>query len=125
MTENTKNFKVSEFACKCGCQPNKVQQSIINLCQKIRDKAGIPIRVNSGYRCEKHNAKVGGVKGSQHTLGLAADLSCAKGAKYLLNCVMRLYDAGEIPELQFCKEYKSWIHVDCGKKRNRVFDLLK
>ena len=124
MAENTKNFKVSEFACKCGCG-NKVKQSIIDLCQKIRTKAGIPVRVNSGYRCEKHNAKVGGVSGSQHCAGVAADLSCAKGAKFLISTVKELYEAGEIPELKFCKEYKSWIHVDCGKTRHNVFDLLK
>ena len=124
MVVDTKNFKVSEFACK-HCGENKVQQKLINMLQIIRDEAGIPIRVNSGYRCEVHNKNVGGVKGSQHTLGVAADLSCAKGAKFLLNIVQKLYNEKRLPDLQFCKEYKSWIHVDCGKKRNNVFDLLK
>ena len=124
MAVDTKNFKVSEFACK-HCGENKVQQKLINMLQIIRDEAGIPIRVNSGYRCEVHNKNVGGVKGSQHTLGVAADLSCAKGAKFLLNIVQKLYNEKKLPDLQFCKEYKSWIHVDFGKKRNNVFDLLK
>ena len=35
MATDTKNFKVSEFACKCGCG-NKVQQKLINMLQVIR-----------------------------------------------------------------------------------------
>lgn len=124
MATDTKNFKVSEFACKCGCG-NKVQQKLINMLQVIRDEAGIPIHVNSGYRCPAHNAKVDGVKGSQHTLGVAADISCSKGAKFLLKIVQELYAQDRLPDLQFCKEYSSWIHVDCGKKRNKVFEVLK
>ena len=124
MAQDTKNFKVSEFACRCGCG-NEVKQELINMCQKIRDEAGIPIRVNSGYRCKEYNARVNGVPGSQHILGVAADLSCSKGAKFLLGIIEKLYKEGKLPELQFCKEYKTWIHVDCGKKRNNVFDKLK
>ena len=32
-----------------------------------RDVAGIPFKVNSGYRTPKHNKKIGGVKNSSHT----------------------------------------------------------
>jgi len=126
MANDTKNFKVSEFVCRCGCdnEGKNVQQSLIDMCQKIRDEAGIPIRINSGYRCPAHNAKVNGAKGSQHILGVAADLSCSKGAKFLLGVIQKLYSEGKLPELQFCKEYKTWIHVDCGKKRNNIFQLL-
>ena len=124
MVHDTKNFKVSEFACKCGCG-NRVQQKLIDMLQVIRDKAEIPVRVNSGYRCAEHNAKVGGVKGSQHIQGVAADISCSKGAKFLLKIVQELYAEGELPDLQFCKEYSSWIHVDCGRKRNKVFEVLR
>jgi uncharacterized protein YcbK (DUF882 family) len=36
---------------------------------------GGPIYVTSGYRTEFHNEKVGGVSGSSHLKGLAADVS--------------------------------------------------
>ena len=98
MAQGTKNFKVSEFACKCGCG-NEVKQELIDMLQIIRDRAGIPIRVNSGYRCPKHNAAVGGVKGSYHTQGLAADLSCSKGAKELYLTIQKLWNDGKIPDL--------------------------
>lgn len=121
MAQDTKNFKVSEFACKCGCD-NKVKQELIDMCQVIRDRAGIPIHVNSGYRCAAHNAKVGGVKGSQHTLGVAADLSCSKGARFLWSITKELYAKGKLPNLQYCKLYSTWIHIDCGKKRNHIWE---
>ena len=34
MANDTKNFKVSEFACKCGKCENKIEQKI-NIAQKI------------------------------------------------------------------------------------------
>ena len=90
MANDTKNFKVSEFTCKCGCNQNKIDQRVIDMAQTIRDAIGVPVRINSGYRCEKHNAKVGGVKGSYHSQGLAADLSCSKGAEVMDDTVKRL-----------------------------------
>ena len=124
MAENTKNFKVSEFACKC-CGKNEIQQALINLVQKIRDKLGVPVRINSGYRCPKHNAEVGGVKNSTHVRGLASDLSCSLGAKAILKAIQELDKEGKIDEMSFCKEYKTFIHVDCGQKRRNRYDLLK
>lgn len=42
-----------------------------------RERLGKSITVNSGYRCPKHNAEVGGVANSQHMKGEAADVCCA------------------------------------------------
>lgn len=120
---DTKNFKVSEFACKCGCGFAAIDQRIIDMAQKIRDKLDVPVRVNSGCRCEKHNARVGGVKNSYHTKGLAADLSCALGAKKIIAAIRELDEAGELCDLRYCKEYKSWVHIDCGRERNKKYDL--
>ena len=126
MAQDTKNFKVSEFACKCGCGFDKIDQRVMNMAQALRDELGVPVRVNSGCRCEKHNAdpKVGGVKGSKHTKGLAADLSCSKGNKALWNAAKKLYSEGKLPDLDFCRirGYKSWIHIDCGGQRNNRWD---
>jgi uncharacterized protein YcbK (DUF882 family) len=42
--------------------------------EELRKEVGKPIKITSGYRCEKHNADVGGVKNSQHTKGTAVDV---------------------------------------------------
>lgn len=123
MNHNTKNFKVKEFACKCGCGFDSVDQKVIDMCQKIRDKLGVPVKINSGCRCAKHNQKVGGVKNSQHTLGLAADIACSLGAKKIVQAIKELHAGGELEELRYCKEYTSWVHVDCGKVRKNIFDV--
>ena len=114
---DTKNFKASEFACH-HCGENHIKQEVINLCQKIRTALGVPVRVNSGYRCPAHNAKVGGVKGSKHTLGMAADLSSSVPAIEMFDKVKQLQAKGELPELGYCILYKrkNFIHVDIAKR---------
>ena len=123
MANDTKNFKVSEFACKCGCGHNPIDQRVIDMAQTIRDALGVPVRVNSGCRCEKHNAKSGGVKGSKHTKGLAADLSCKLGAVKMFDTVKRLHAEGKLPELDYCIRYKTFIHIDCGGKRKSLWEI--
>ena len=119
---DTKNFKDGEFACK-HCGENKIDQRVMNMAQAIRDYVGVPVKVNSGYRCEKHNSAVGGVKGSYHTKGLAADLSCEKGGQVLYLAAQRLFAEGKLPDLAWCKYYikKDFIHIDCGHKRTTRF----
>ncbi len=95
------------------------------MAQIIRDELGVPVKVNSGYRCEKHNARVGGVKGSFHTKGTAADLSSSIGADKMFMAVQKLWHDGKLPELDYCIYYakKNFIHIDCGRKRKNTFEV--
>ena len=75
-------FKEKEFACKCcGQLPPLARENVKALVSvvldPVREKLGMPVVVNSGYRCEKHNKDVGGVRNSQHLRGEAADVTCA------------------------------------------------
>lgn len=75
-------FTEKEFKCRCcGELPAEVQGNVkalvANVLDPAREKLGLPITVNSGYRCKKHNAEVGGVAQSQHLLGEAADIAPA------------------------------------------------
>ena len=123
MAHNTTNFNVNEFSCKCGCGFNIIDQRVINMAQTIRDALGVPVRVNSGCRCKKHNANVGGVKGSNHTKGLAADLSCSKGSKVMFDTVKKLHAEGKLPNLDYCIRYRTFIHIDCGGKRKSLWEV--
>ena len=75
----TKNFKKEEFDSKDGAEmPKDVLENIKLLAkyvQIIRNEAGVPLVINSGYRSPQHNAKVGGVKNSYHVQGKASDLN--------------------------------------------------
>ena len=75
-------FKEKEFACRCcGELPpfarENIEALVRNVLDPVREKLGRPIVVNSGYRCEKHNKDVGGVRNSQHMKGEAADIAPA------------------------------------------------
>ena len=124
MAQDTKNFKVSEFACK-HCGENEIDQRVINMAQVIRDEVGVPIRVNSGYRCKTHNATVSKVQNSKHIFGQAADLSCSIGALDLYLAIHKLYVLGKLPDLDYCIFYpfKNFCHIDCGGKRSKVFAI--
>ena len=68
------HFQKSEFACKCGCGYDAINYNLVSLLEDIRAHfGGNPLIVTSGCRCATHNANVGGVQGSRHVLGKAAD----------------------------------------------------
>ena len=125
MPVDTKNFKVSEFACKC-CSKNNIQQQVIDMCQKIRYELNMPININSGYRCPKHNAKVSKAKSSRHMLGRAADLSSSGGALSILLAVHKLFLDGKLPELGYCIYYpnRNFVHVDLDiRPSGKIFEV--
>ena len=75
----TRNFNLSEFECKCGCEmPDDVLENIKKLAEElqvVRDYVHEPININSAYRCKKHNRSIGSKDTSQHVLGKAADIT--------------------------------------------------
>lgn len=78
---------------------------VLNPC---RAKYGNPVIVTSGYRSPELNARVGGVKNSQHQFGLAADLVCSN----LPLLFEILKSNGNVDQLLFEHNAKSrWLHV--------------
>jgi hypothetical protein len=73
----SRNFNEREFACRhCGTlPPGGMNPRLIEGLQRIRDHYGVPVTINSGYRCPVHNTNVGGARNSQHLLGTAADFT--------------------------------------------------
>ena len=67
------------FACACGACPPDFQVTsalaLLDCLDRLRARVGHPLRVTSGVRCPAKNARVGGVVGSEHTTGEAADLA--------------------------------------------------
>lgn len=72
------NFTTDEGRCRCGCglgaDAAEYPPEVVNLVQGMRDIKGGPLWVNSWFRCQRHNAAVGGVESSAHTRGTAVDL---------------------------------------------------
>lgn len=85
----SKNFRVSEFLCHGSscCSTGKIDADLVTILQKIRDHFGKPVYISSAYRCPTWNKEVGGVSGSYHLRGQAADIKVegvapAEVAKY-------------------------------------------
>lgn len=81
-----------------------------NVLDPIRRMWGRPIIVNSGYRCPKLNAAVGGSATSQHMKGEAADITAGDPTKNkeLFDMIKR--SAIPFDQLIDEKGYR-WIHV--------------
>lgn len=112
----TKNFNISEFQCKCGCDmPYDVIKNIKLLAENlqiVRDVLGEPIRINSAYRCEAHNKSIGGVSNSQHILGKASDVVVSNlSTEEVYTALDRLMDGKFISQGGLGK-YNTFTHYD-------------
>lgn len=94
----------------------------------LRDKIGIPVIVNSAYRCKRLNELVGGSKTSQHLKGQAADIQTVGDKKN-----RELFElAKELEFDQLIWEYgddtrPDWVHISyCeGKNRHQILRAVK
>lgn len=109
------NFKVSEFKCNDGSDKVLISDELVTLLQNIRDHFSAAVVINSAYRTETYNQKVGGATHSQHVLGTAADivisgvspLQVAQYAEYLQ------------PKSGGIGVYTTFTHVDVRETRSR------
>lgn len=109
---NLTYFKDSEFACKCGCKEAKMDEDFVKRLDKAREFAGIPFKINSGYRCAKHNKAVKGSPTSSHLAGLAVDISATTSAsKFAI--VNALLDVG----FTRIGVGNSFVHVDADTSK--------
>lgn len=117
----TKNFHLSEFACKDGTPvPDKYLDNVKELAanlQRLRDYIGEPIHVNSGYRTKSYNKKVGGAPASQHLTASAADIATKnRSPKEVKAIIEKLIKEGKM-ESGGIGLYMGWVHYDLGAVR--------
>lgn len=94
----------------------------------LREAWGSAIKVNSGYRCEKLNKKVGGSKTSSHKDGFAVDLKPVNGLiDEFFEFVKKYFIENEIPFDQIIDEHsgdKHWVHIGYknlkGEQRKQI-----
>lgn len=72
-----KYFKTAEFDSpdEIG-SGKKMDEKFVKMLDKARHIADIPFKINSAYRTEKWNERVGGRVGSSHLKGVAVDIHC-------------------------------------------------
>lgn len=80
------HWSMGELSCRCACKGHLAPTIFANLTglavkvlEPLRLMWGRALTATCGYRCPAHNKKVGGVPGSEHTKGIAADLTEGDG----------------------------------------------
>ena len=78
-----KYFKEREFGCHGGCGKGyeDMDEDFLFKLDRARGIAGVPFKLNSAFRCWKHNKEVGGSENSSHPEGCAVDIACTNSYK--------------------------------------------
>ena len=105
-------------------QFNNLKALCVNVLQPIREAYGKPIKVSSGFRCEKLNKAVGGSATSEHRYGMAADIHSLSDTLLDNMELWRVIRSLDLDFGQLIWEYGSnvgpdWIHISYNPKRNR------
>lgn len=96
------HIRMRELACKCDrdCEGKYLDDigdarsmSFLRRIGELRHEFGLPIKVNSGFRCPVHNAEEGGSPDSAHIYKVALDLYPLEGM---------WYDLAHLAEMQGC-----------------------
>jgi zinc D-Ala-D-Ala carboxypeptidase len=97
----------------------RLSHTLAMLNEAATQRFGRGLTVSSAYRSPALNQAVGGVPGSDHLLGLAADIEVpgVSVETFAAFCEEALY-AAETPYHQLINEYGRWVHVGLAKAGN-------
>lgn len=108
----SENFKVNEFRCKDGSDRILIDVSFVqNKLQAIRNHFGAAVTINSGYRTESYNTKVGGAKASYHMKGQAFDI-VVEG-----HTPLEVAQYAQTLDINGIIQYNGFVHVDSRPSR--------
>jgi len=111
----SKNFKLKEFECPC-CKRVMLDSRLLKGLVMLRIIMNRPVRISSGYRCEKENKRVKGHKTSYHMAGMAADIKVKDIS------ISSLADFAESIGFKGIGIYKKHLHVDIRETLYRWVD---
>ena len=126
-TAETLHIPNTPLKCHITALQNLVQRCL----EPTRQHFGLPIQVNSGYRCPQLNAAVKGASNSQHLAGEAADITiprkhwpfCYTSSEQIARLLFTwMKDNVDLDQLILEHSGTSWwVHVSCriNFRRNR------
>lgn len=91
---------------------HEMQPIFLEQLDLAREISGVPYVINSGFRTPEHNAEVGGVPGSSHLTGWAADIRTDSSNRRFL--VLNGLIAAGFNRLGVGQNF---IHVDCDPSK--------
>ena len=99
--------------CPC-CGTGNLSEELIRRLHVVEDVLMVTLHINSGFRCKKHNAEVGGSKTSSHLKGLAADVRI-EDSRHRFNIMTALLDVG----IKRIGVYPNMIHADLDHSKTQ------
>lgn len=90
-----------------------LKPELISMIDKARGIAGVPFKINSGFRTPEQNKKAGGVKDSSHMSGKAVDIACTSDSNRH-KIVTALLTVG----FNRVGIAKTFIHADCDSTKS-------
>ena len=111
----TKNFSKKEMQCPC-CGECDMNLEFMVALQSIRTRCGFGFKVNSAYRCAKHNAKVSNNTRGQHATGHAVDIHATDRYKRF-KILQAAIDNGYFKDIAIAKGF---IHLGKGNVKNGI-----
>jgi len=132
--EMARCFRVNGARCKeCPLKqpadklPDGVEANLDALAEQVlepaRQRLGKPIMVNSGFRCQVHNAAVGGASSSQHMRGEAADVRSVQGSGFTVQDLARVIVANGRWDQMIL--YPTFVHVSWKRNGPNRREVLK
>tara|TARA_A100001015_G_C14564341_1_gene546635 strand:- start:39 stop:434 length:396 start_codon:yes stop_codon:yes gene_type:complete len=108
----TKNFKESEFRCRC-CGVALMKDGYMEKLQLIRDEYGKSMHITSGYRCEAYNDQVSSTgPNGPHTTGRACDVLVSGEDMYRLISLAIKYNMTGIGIKGTGSHLSRFLHMD-------------
>lgn len=113
MMRKARYFKDAEFRrCEPPCSIEDMSQEFLDLLDRVRQEAGIPIVLNSAYRSPEWDRGKGRSGNGAHTKGLAVDIRCNSDSNRY-----KILAAAYKCRVNRIGVYRSWIHLDMGDKK--------
>jgi uncharacterized protein YcbK (DUF882 family) len=114
----------SEFACKCGCGFDDVKPDLIEALEALRAILNVPVHLDCGCRCPKHNAEVGGERDSFHMKGMAAHVTVRGMKVYALYTTAQKVERFANGGIGYYPQ-RGFVHVDVRHGMARWMDTGK
>lgn len=108
----TIHFSRTELECPC-CHACEMNPIVLEKIERVRNHMGIPLYINSAFRCIKHNEDVGGAATSQHLLGNALDVSTTR----MTGCQKLILLKAALLEFSGIGIGKTYIHMDVRENK--------
>lgn len=113
-----KYFNPSEFVrCTPSCRIGDMDLDFLDLMDRVREAAGIPLVLNSAYRTVAWEKKQGRTGTSSHCKGIAVDIRCNTSANRF-RIVKAAIECG-VPRIGIGKTF---IHLDTD--RDKPCDII-